>query len=239
MKKFFMENIVPSKDAMCYSMMEAPVLQRPVVVKDYGKIGKIRFRAILQDFNKPNRNNRIYPTDVMSDALEEMRDVINDGGWPGELDHPFDDTNDERKATVTYQNTSHLIQDYEIKDDILYGELETVTFSKGPDLYKAIVYDKIRVGFSARCFGNVKNDGQYSKLVAPVLLICYDAVSLPSHKRARIQEVKVQEAMNILDKAYKGGEKTVFFENQLYVIDYFEKMIEESIKKYNKTVFSF
>ena len=50
--------------------------------------GEIYMNAILQKYDTPNRNGRIYPEKILKRENERYQEVIKRGGAISELNHP-------------------------------------------------------------------------------------------------------------------------------------------------------
>ena len=50
--------------------------------------GEIYMLAILQKYNTPNRNGRIYPEKILRRENERYQEIIKKGGSISELNHP-------------------------------------------------------------------------------------------------------------------------------------------------------
>jgi hypothetical protein len=182
---------------MTYFIMEAA-----------GKVNDIKkstptkaiFTAVLQEANRPNRNKRIYPKEVIQEAIEAAKDRIERRIFGGELDHPLP-TSDEtysmsRHVTPALKELSHIITKTWWKGNLLYGLVETTTTPSG-FILAGLIYDKVGVGFSIRALSdNIDYTSEgYQRVGSPMTLIAVDAVSIPSHEKAVIQEVKMLESL--------------------------------------------
>ncbi|MGB9674813.1 MAG: hypothetical protein ACPLX8_01635, partial [Nanopusillaceae archaeon] len=74
---------------------------------------KVKFTAILQSCDVPNRNGRIYPKKDMMEAINQISDRIKTKTFGGELDHPIvsgsSDNDWIRHVTYLYKEASHAI----------------------------------------------------------------------------------------------------------------------------------
>lgn len=234
--------------SLCNYIAEAPIIQRAEVVKSYPKLDKCVFRAILQDFGNPNRNRRIYNKDDVIESIEMLRPEMLDRNWYGEMDHPDDGTSMDRKGIVKLSDASHMILDWQADGNDLIGELETTSTAKGKDLYGLVAVDKAKLGFSCRSFGQVRPDGQIMIVTKPMKVITYDAVSYPSHQRAKVQNlisegkirpISLNEAYQAIEVAKSCNSNVVLYEGTKYVIEYFEMLIEHYTNIRNRKLYSF
>jgi len=108
----------------------------------------VKFRTILQSLDKPGENKRIYPITLIEHALKQQEPKIKNKMWYGELDHPS--TNDEERIySVSLKEASHVITEYNINDDIVYGKLETLPTPNGM-IVKSLILNGNTLGVSLR-----------------------------------------------------------------------------------------
>ena len=155
----------------------------------------IRFKSLLQDGNALNRNKRIYPTDVIQEAFrhEHINEKLTTNTFFGEMNHPLEKTI-ERQTFVDANNTSHIIKQVEQKGNCFYGIIETAANSVGTNYMNMIRYNDLRAAFSMRGLAamtkqkfkpaNTFREEMHNVVVSPLKIICYDAVTIPSHKNA-------------------------------------------------------
>ena len=209
------------------------VVQQPKIIKTIGD-EKAIFTAIVQTADDYNRNNRLYPKNVLQNGVKRIMPMIKNRMFVGEMDHPSG--NDEvRMTTVEYKNASHLIRDLEWRNNELWAEIETLRVKNGFTMY-GLVTDKVNIGFSLRGIsdGEVYGNGRMT-VKDPLYVITWDCVSCPSHEKALIQEIKMEHASFLLESAYNFRKSVVSFENNQYSTDIFEQIIDNSIKHYKNT----
>ena len=207
------------------------VIQQPKIIKSIGDEKAIA-QVILQTVDDVNRNRRTYPKSVMENGLRAVRPLINDRMFLGEMDHPSGD-NEMRLTTVEYKSVSHLIREIEVRGNEVWGEIETLRVENGFKLY-GLLKDKIKIGFSLRAmsdgdFGSVNGVLQVRD---PLHIITWDCVSFPSHEKAVIQEVKLENATNLLENSYRNRMGTVNFEGRVFTNDIFEILVEKTADYY-------
>lgn len=212
---------------MSYFLMEQSILQEAEV--ESVKNGKAIFRLALQDADVPNRNKRLYPKKVLMEGINNCMDKIKNRSFLGELDHPiptgrFDEV---RQTTVLLSEVSHLVRDTEWRGNVLWGELETLDTPKGRIAYN-LIKDRIGIGTSMRGMGELDRTRDYNIVKGPLIIICYDLVTSPSHKISRIDEHQVrfesiQESANL-----------ICVDGQCYLPNYFDKLVENKMIKFFK-----
>jgi len=174
---------------------KAEIVTESITLLDKSKDNlKIRFKAVLQSFDRLNRNGRIYPKHKMVRAVEELKYFAQNRELLGEFGHPEHVVTPERLFVIHPQHVSHIIRNIWIEGDLVVGDIET-TGPWGPHLAK-LVLDKANIGFSGRIYVS-KWDRDYKTGAirvaddADVRIITYDAVIIPSHKEAYIREETV------------------------------------------------
>lgn len=167
---------------------EGVVFSVPEKFKKYND-GKVIFHAILQSADTRNQNKRVYPKDVLVDGIRRIQDQINNRRFLGELDHPITD-NQQRSTTVELKNCSHLVTELWWEGTILHGTVETLPYAPSGKIMGGMIADQIPVGFSLRGLADVNSDsGGYQTVVAPLIMLSYDAVSNPSHVGSNVTEI--------------------------------------------------
>ena len=162
------------------------------VLSDNGKIA--RFETVLQDTDL-NRNGRFYPKPVLESSINEKRvkELINTRTFFGEASHPFAALDDvRRQSSIDINRVSHLVTSLEMKNNVVYGVVETAATSCGRDMRGLIVENKSQCAFSMRGFVKFKKSsiGGKSALEASNLyMIAYDWVTYPSHQSAYMGKI--------------------------------------------------
>ena len=169
---------------------------KPKILFDNGHV--IRFKSLIQDGNSLNRNKRIYPTDVISEAIrhEHVVEKMSANAFLGEMNHPMEKTV-ERQTFVDGNNASHIIKSVEQRGDCFYGIIETTANQVGTDYMNMIKYNDLRAAFSMRGLAamtkkkfrpqNSYKEEMHNVIVSPLRIICYDAVTIPSHRNAYME----------------------------------------------------
>ena len=145
----------------------------------------IIFEAILQEADAPNRNKRIYGKDVLSEALNNptVKEKIANKCFYGEAGHPLS-TDIKRQAYIDQTNISHIVTSVKWEGNLLKGIVETAQTATGFDM-RGLIRQGSKVSFSLRALGNVvKQDGAYMRVYSPLMIVCYDWVTIPSHPKA-------------------------------------------------------
>ena len=114
--------------------------------------------------NVPNKNNRIYPLDVLNKMIEQVQPAISERRFLGQLGYP-----DE--AVVQFGQVSHMVTDLRMEDDSMVAEIEVLNTPNGKELKKMLDEDKVAFRIFALGTGKINEDGmlvisENSKLVS-------------------------------------------------------------------------
>ena len=118
-----------------------------------------------------NANQRVYPVNEISRAVNTLNDQIK-GGYSvlGEVDHP-------EGLNINLDRVSHMITDMWMDGPNGYGKLKIIPTPMG-QLVSTMIQNGVKLGVSSRGSGNVKDDG--SGEVSEFEIITVDAVAQPS-----------------------------------------------------------
>ena len=148
---------------------------------DYSK--PFEFYAVLQKYNTPNRNGRIYPEKILKREAENyIKNYINKGTSLSELNHP-------ESSLIDLDRVSHIITEVWWEGNVLLGKLRLLTSpgfhergvcsTKG-DLAANDLRQGVTLGISSRGVGSLKKNGEQNEVQDDFELICFDLVSSPS-----------------------------------------------------------
>lgn len=140
------------------------------------------FYAVLQKYDTPNRNGRIYPEKLLKREAENYKKVIAKGTSLSELNHP-------ESSLIDLDRVSHMITDIWWDGHILMGKLKLLTSpafhergvvtTKG-DIAANLLRQGVTLGISSRGVGSLKKVGERNEVQNDFELICFDLVSSPS-----------------------------------------------------------
>jgi hypothetical protein len=147
---------------------------------DYSK--PFEFYAVLQKYNTPNRNGRVYPENILKREAENYKKMIQKGTSLSELNHP-------ESSLIDLDRVSHIITDVWWEGPVLMGKLKLLTSpwihergvcsTKG-DLAANYLRQGVTLGISSRGVGSLKKVGETNEVQPDFELICFDLVSSPS-----------------------------------------------------------
>ena len=147
---------------------------------DYSK--PFEFYAVLQKYNTPNRNGRIYPERILKREAENYRKMISKGVSLSELNHP-------ESSLIDLDRVSHIIDDIWWEANVLLGKLRLLTspgfhergiVSTKGDMAANYLRQGVTLGISSRGVGSLKKVGEQNEVQDDFELICFDLVSSPS-----------------------------------------------------------
>jgi len=147
---------------------------------DYSK--PFEFYAVLQKYNTPNRNGRIYPEKILKREAENYKKMIQKGTALSELNHP-------ESSLIDLDRVSHMITDVWWDGNILMGKLKLLTspgfhergiISCKGDTAANYLRQGVTLGISSRGVGSLAKKGEQNEVQDDFELICFDLVSSPS-----------------------------------------------------------
>jgi len=140
------------------------------------------FYAVLQKYNTPNRNGRIYPERILKREAENYKKMINKGIALSELNHP-------ESSLIDLDRVSHAITEVWWEGNVLMGKIKLLTSpgfhesgicsTKG-DIAANYLRQGVTLGISSRGVGSLKKVGEQNEVQDDFELICFDLVSSPS-----------------------------------------------------------
>jgi hypothetical protein len=138
--------------------------------------------AVLQKYDTPNKNGRIYPRNVLERENEKYQIVIKNGGAMNELNHPT-------SSLIDLDRVSHSILETWWEGNALVGKIKIFTspgwqkmgiISCKGDQAANILRNGATLGISSRGVGSLKNVKGQNVVQDDFELVCFDLVSSPS-----------------------------------------------------------
>lgn len=138
--------------------------------------------AVLQKFNTPNKNGRIYPESILRRENEKYQELIKKGGALNELNHPS-------SSLIDLDRVSHSILETWWEGNALMGKLKLFTspgwkkmgiVSTKGDQAAMLIMNGATLGISSRGVGSLKNVKGQNIVQDDFELVCFDLVSSPS-----------------------------------------------------------
>jgi hypothetical protein len=140
------------------------------------------FYAVLQKYNTPNRNGRVYPEKILKREADNYKKMIEKGTSLSELNHP-------ESSLIDLDRVSHIITEVWWDGPVLLGKLKLLTspgfhergiVSTKGDLAANYLRQGVTLGISSRGVGSLKKVGEQNEVQDDFELICFDLVSSPS-----------------------------------------------------------
>lgn len=151
-------------------------------MKDVDFSQDIILYAVLQKFDTPNKNGRIYPEVILKREAEKYQNLIQKGGALSELNHPT-------SSLIDLDRVSHSILETWWDGKILMGKIKLFTspgwkkmgiVSTKGDQAAMLIMNGATLGISSRGVGSLKNVKGQNVVQEDFELVCFDLVSSPS-----------------------------------------------------------
>lgn len=144
--------------------------------------------AVLQKYDTPNKNGRIYPKHLLYRENDKYQSLIQNGGALNELNHPS-------SSLIDLDRVSHSILETWWDGKILMGKIKLFTspgwkkmgiVSTKGDQAAMLLMNGATLGISSRGVGSLKNVKGQNIVQEDFELVCFDLVSSPSTPGAYI-----------------------------------------------------
>ena len=138
--------------------------------------------AVLQKYDTPNKNGRIYPEAILKRENEKYQSVIRKGGALNELNHPS-------SSLIDLDRVSHSILETWWDGRMLMGKIKLFTspgwkkmgiVSTKGDQAAMLIMNGATLGISSRGVGSLKQVKGENVVQEDFELVCFDLVSSPS-----------------------------------------------------------
>jgi len=147
-----------------------------------------------------NANQRVYPVDEITDAVDNINKQIRDGySVLGELDHPDD-------LKINLDRVCHMITDMWMDGPNGYGKLKVLPTPMG-QLVTTMLESGVKLGVSSRGSGNVNESSGH---VSDFEIVTVDIVAQPSAPNAYPKAVyeglmNMRHGHRVLEMAQDAG----------------------------------
>jgi hypothetical protein len=144
--------------------------------------------AVLQKYDTPNKNGRIYPEVLLKRENDKYQTLIKKGSALNELNHPS-------SSLIDLDRVSHSILETWWDGKILMGKIKLFTspgwkkmgiVSTKGDQAAMLIMNGATLGISSRGVGSLKNVKGQNIVQEDFELVCFDLVSSPSTPGAYI-----------------------------------------------------
>lgn len=163
--------------------------------------------GIFAQSEKPNRNRRMYPKQIMESAVQKyVTEFVEPRRAMGELSHPLN------RPTVDPALASHLITMFEMRGDDVYGKAKILNTPQG-QIVRGLLEGGVQLGVSTRALGSVKESNGCNIVQSDFQLFAVDVVGDPSAHDAWVNAINesaewvVTDDGRILEKYKKMIEK--------------------------------
>ena len=138
--------------------------------------------AVLQKYDTPNKNGRIYPEMLLKREVDKYQTLIKKGGALNELNHPS-------SSLIDLDRVSHSILETWWDGKILMGKIKLFTspgwkkmgiVSTKGDQAAMLIMNGATLGISSRGVGSLKTERGQNIVQDDFELVCFDLVSSPS-----------------------------------------------------------
>lgn len=138
--------------------------------------------AVLQKYNVPNKNGRIYPENILKRENEKYQQAIAQGSALSELNHPT-------SSLIDLDRVSHSVLETWWENNVLMGKIKILTspgwkkmgiVSTKGDQAAMLLMNGATLGISSRGVGSLKNQKGQNIVQDDFELVCFDLVSSPS-----------------------------------------------------------
>lgn len=138
--------------------------------------------AVLQKYDTPNKNGRIYPESILKREDQKYQQLMKKGGALNELNHPS-------SSLIDLDRVSHSILETWWEGKILMGKIKLFTspgwqkmgiVSTRGDQAAMLIMNGATLGISSRGVGSLKNVKGQNIVQEDFELVCFDLVSSPS-----------------------------------------------------------
>jgi hypothetical protein len=148
--------------------------------KDGGK--KYIIEGIFMQANKPNRNGRMYPREILESAVNKyVTEQVSKGRAVGELNHP-------EGPTINLDKVSHKITELSWDGNNVVGKATILDTPMGL-IVQGLLDGEVQVGVSSRGMGSLANKGGVNVVNNDFMLNAVDIVQDPSAPEAFVNGV--------------------------------------------------
>jgi len=177
-------------------------------MKDMDFSKDIILYAVLQKYDTPNKNGRIYPETILKRENEKYQSIIKKGGALNELNHPS-------SSLIDLDRVSHSITETWWDGKMLMGKIKLFTspgwkkmgiVSTRGDQAAMLLMNGATLGISSRGVGSLKNIKGQNIVQDDFELVCFDLVSSPSTPGAYIFKDMADREMYQEDTQVKSEE---------------------------------
>lgn len=149
-----------------------------------GKDGNrsVFIEGIFMQAEKQNRNNRIYPKEILKSAVDTyVKEQVSTGRAVGELNHPDG-------PTINLDKVSHRITELKWVNDDVIGRAQILNTPMG-QIVKGLVEGGVKFGVSSRGMGSIEERDGKTYVKDDFILSTVDIVQDPSAQDAFVNGI--------------------------------------------------
>ncbi len=140
------------------------------------EVPALRVTGIFQRCDIINANGRVYPSEVLASAIQDIREDIRAKRVLGEFDHPPD-------AKIHLDRVSHVLTKLWMEGRIVMGEMEVLEDMPCGKMLKVLLQNA-SIGISSRGVGDMETsmleDEEVYEVQPGYKFVTFDAVAEPS-----------------------------------------------------------
>ena len=138
--------------------------------------------GIFMQAEKKNRNGRVYPKQILFDAVDKyVTEQVKTGRAVGELDHP-------EGPQINLDKVSHKITELKFDGDNVVGKAQVLKTPMG-QIVEGLIDGGVKLGVSSRGMGTVENRGNDTIVNDDYILATVDIVQDPSAQGAFVNGI--------------------------------------------------
>ena len=166
-------------------LIDTMPLTYQVLTEDTDRGQKIyRLSGDLSEGDVLNRNDRIYPTNLLKRELDRLIEDIKSRRIIGELDHPED-------LKIHLERVSHLICEAHFEGNKIIGTIEIIPETDAGRNLLGLVKAGVNLGISSRAMGSLSPNQEGHQIVQEDLkILTWDIVAQPSNYGSWLQLVE-------------------------------------------------
>ena len=143
---------------------------------------KYIIEGIFMQANKPNRNGRMYPREILESAVNKyVTEQVSKGRAVGELNHP-------EGPTINLDKVSHKITELSWDGNNVVGKATILDTPMGL-IVQGLLEGEVQMGVSSRGMGSLANKGGVNVVNNDFMLNAVDIVQDPSAPEAFVNGV--------------------------------------------------
>lgn len=202
-------------------------LKNVILEANNGKDKRYYIEGCFAQADIKNRNGRIYPLNVMKEAVDKYQEMIASKRALSELNHP-------PTPSVNPERASHIIEKLEFKNSNVIGKARILESEYFPMAKIAIglIREGVKFGVSTRGLGSLSERNGTKIVESPYILTAIDLVADPSAPDAFVNGL-YEQAEWIFDASAKSWKMAEAIKNS-HQGQSLKRIQEASIKDFER-----